>query len=536
MEEHIKPGGRSLYADRFELTSRHGAILTIAWLICAIFQSVHFRWVINPDGVAYAVAAERLVSGHYAMAYNSYWGPAYSWLIASIYSIGVHDWFYAIRASNAVAGLAAGISVYALARELGLRGTGLSTAMLGVFIPLLYWSVEAFPDLLFAAIFTTACTVNLVMLRKPTVAVGACWGFILGLLYLVKSFGAPISFVLFCATLFSLLYRNTDSRRRVGAALTTGVLAWICIAGPWIFLISQKDGHFTLGSSGSYNNSLFGRNTPPNPQSQLLNPPPFEGAVSTFDNAALNRLKPWSPFASAADFLHLAKRTAGNILIVAPAYALLALFACVIVGWDVARAKSQHLYRRSPQVAAAGPAYFLLIGATVPYVVGYVTVTVEDRYLYGAALITWVACLSRLSALTPTERNRRWAFPLAAVIMTLPSALFTVSAIAQSSTNMWTDAAKTARELKSVVPMHASVVSNGQWHRSIVIGFHNSYKFYGEIGGKLGAPIEQLGAHGIEYLFVYKHGEPLPNHLVPKATRVFKTANANLEVFKLAPF
>ncbi|MGH9554313.1 MAG: hypothetical protein ACRD2Y_00690 [Terriglobales bacterium] len=219
------------------------------------------------DPTSYLDIADYYSRADWSHAVNSFWSPLYSWMLALLLAIfrPAPDWEYSL-----VAGLNLAIYLASLAcfltfwktldrlrgRPLGSGFIGLSTtSWLILGYDLFLWAalflvrpgIEA-PDLLLACcIFLAATAVVRIhvgdSLRHNQVLLGTA----LGLGLLAKSAMFPMAFVF----AWVAAPASTPRQRLKSAAAVLGV--FLAIAGPWIALLSWRQGQLTISDSPALN-------------------------------------------------------------------------------------------------------------------------------------------------------------------------------------------------------------------------------------------------------------------------------------------
>ena len=233
--------------------------LVIALAVCQAWAT---RYVIDPDGTAYADIARAWLKGDWIHALNSYWSPLYIWLLTfafAIFSPSIHWQIPLMHAVDLVGFLSAlaawewltsewkswrgpsaqpmltDLTGYCVVAWAGLRLTGLG------------WFNSA--DILVMTLLIAA-TAILVRVRRGVAANSdfAFLGVVLGVGFLAKTaFAAIIPVFLIVLALLS----TPGVIRRVSIT----AVAVFAIAAPFIAAISIAKGHFTIGDSGRLNYS-----------------------------------------------------------------------------------------------------------------------------------------------------------------------------------------------------------------------------------------------------------------------------------------
>jgi len=232
----------------------------VVLLILAGLQAWTARFTATPDGISYVDLSDAVVSGHIGQIVNAYWSPLYPALVGVlrlIFGPGAYWEFAILHALNWLlfaASLAAyeyflnGLTVVAVRwgrLELTTAGGrlvayavfgGLSLMMMPLSLPT--------PDLLLS---TSAFLVFGALLRLGEMSSPRRDAVVLGLALamgsLAKSFFIPWSVVV-------LLVLWMATRRSGRRPTVTAVAVWLVFVGPWCAVLSNHEGHFSVGDTG----------------------------------------------------------------------------------------------------------------------------------------------------------------------------------------------------------------------------------------------------------------------------------------------
>jgi hypothetical protein len=221
----------------------------------------HFRFNAAADTVSYLEIAQKYSHGRVSEAIVLYWSPFYSWLLIPVVRLS--------RAAQVPMGHALQFvllpfvmwSTWRLLKLLHRSGASLSMAgailVLGVglvaalvVIPARYLT----PDLvalgvvlwLVSRIGEEAAGVNDGALHR--LLTGMLWG----LAYLVRTYVAPFGIMIFLLAAMMVRGRDTSPRQHV-RWLGIYLAGFFIIAGPWIGVLSHREGRLTWGESGRNN-------------------------------------------------------------------------------------------------------------------------------------------------------------------------------------------------------------------------------------------------------------------------------------------
>jgi hypothetical protein len=245
----IFPGEKRLMLALIALSLVIGAVS--AWLS---------RSDMNPDGISYLDLSDRILNGNVAGIVNGYWGPVYPALLAAVRWIlrpSAALEFRAVHAANYVA-FAIGLITFSLfILEVISRSSWTPARRKAILLwgyALFLWSsvtqvtvAIVTPDLLLSALIWL---VAFLMLKasddRPLVSLAL--GAVCAVAFLTKS-------VMFLASAPFLLC-SLPTRRTTRAALLS-IIAFVCVAGPWIGALSRQKGRFTFGDTGKLAYALF---------------------------------------------------------------------------------------------------------------------------------------------------------------------------------------------------------------------------------------------------------------------------------------
>jgi hypothetical protein len=246
------------------------------WIIAVILGFAHAwadrHYLENTDAMSYLDVAEAYLRADWGAAINTYWGPLYSWLTALVFLLvkPAPYWKFALLhlvnftiyliAFGCFDCLINQLIHYQRSRHNELITAGLINlpgwAWLALGYPLCLWSLlylvkirEESPDMLVAAAVFLAGSIVLRMLRHPgNWVLWVLLGVTLGLGYLSKAVMLPVSLAFMAVTLFL----NGGFRKGVPRVIIVGI-AFLIIAGPFIFAMSRSKGRLTFGESGRLN-------------------------------------------------------------------------------------------------------------------------------------------------------------------------------------------------------------------------------------------------------------------------------------------
>ena len=124
------------------------------------------------------------------------------------------------------------------------------------------------PDMLAAALFFLSSGLFLKLLTKPTKLAACLFGFSCGFGYLAKA-------VMFSLTALYLVLMSTSLLRRKVVCIVLAAACFALIAAPWVWLMSSKAEHFSIGESAKFVYINLVEERDPVSAEGLIHPPPI---------------------------------------------------------------------------------------------------------------------------------------------------------------------------------------------------------------------------------------------------------------------
>jgi len=239
------------------------------YALILVFLQVFMGWYQNfSDATHYLWLADKYAEGDWKNAINTYWGPMISWLLVILKPI-INEPFVRFRILQIILGAIAIVLVNKiLNKKLGVGGKHYLYIMAFVSAIASYVWFYLTPDLLLL------CGVLLFILTLINYDASSKYGFVKlalmgAVLFFIKSMGLYL-FVLTIAGKF-VFERNQWNLRSLIANIKIGLLTLVFVA-PWIYLISQKHGSFTLGTGAEHNYKMNSPRITPDIYGELGNP------------------------------------------------------------------------------------------------------------------------------------------------------------------------------------------------------------------------------------------------------------------------
>lgn len=230
----------------------------------------------NADVTSYFDLADQIQSHHWTWVVNAYWNPLYPALLALARSAMHADVWHEMQAGRilnvataffvllASAYFADSVLKLSLSRlDQGMTEAGLlrpsRSSILMASLLITFWLIvrnlsvnTVRPDLVLTFFLIVAFAALCNVLRTGSMLQFVLLGAAFGLAYLTKSVAFPV----FAFTLLVLVVLGLRRRRFLPGILLT-VLVFAAIAGPYIFALSKRTGHFSTGESGGDNYAWY---------------------------------------------------------------------------------------------------------------------------------------------------------------------------------------------------------------------------------------------------------------------------------------
>jgi hypothetical protein len=225
------------------------------------------RHDVNADGISYLDLGDTVFAHGIKAAANVTWGPAYTWTLGAALKLArpsrPHELMVVMGVNLVILAVLLAVfawwlsELFALLRERGARPLISEQLLVLLAYAILAWAVlsgvtvsAVTPDMLLAVAGFAATAILLRIARlggSPGAWLGL--GLVLGLGYLTKSgFIAPA--LVACAAC-TVMTSGGMSRRLLALALTFG--ACLCIATPFIAVLSSREGRLEVSSNGALN-------------------------------------------------------------------------------------------------------------------------------------------------------------------------------------------------------------------------------------------------------------------------------------------
>jgi len=290
---------------------KNSLIVSVIYWLLAIILFPYLRYYIdNPDTFSYISISEKYANGDFSEGINGYWSPLICWLLAIPIRFNA-DPVVAFKVFQLLIGWFALIQ-WSLLTKRFLQNNIFRTLLTISAVPfLLSWSLlNLSSDLLFLSIILLYLNI---VCKESFFTNDTFWlhaGIIGAALYLSKSFGFIFFIIHFSTIVFYQIFKQRDRifRNRLINNYIVSMLCFLILTGGWIFLLSKKYHHFTIGETVSFNLS---KEVAPTAEQKIELPILKGGLFIPINSTATNawedpglgfKYTPLKPFSSSSDF------------------------------------------------------------------------------------------------------------------------------------------------------------------------------------------------------------------------------------------
>jgi hypothetical protein len=387
----------------------------------------------NADGISYLDIGDAYFRGDWANAINAVWSPFYSWILgfANFVVKPSMAWeFPTVQVINFLIFLAAlvgfeymwaGVRIPAVENS---KSTGIQIPdwmwwslgyLLFIWVALSLielWAVT--PDMLMALfVFLAAGLIARIRLGDDRLRIFLLLGLVLGLGYLSKTFMFSVAFV-FLGLAWLVQKPSWSSFHRT--ALSFGV--FLLVSLPFILLISEKQGKFTIGEAGTITFLRYVDGVPfphwqgdpgtgiyPTHPSRIIHRAPtiyeFGEPVGGTYPITMDPSYWYQGITPRFDFGSLLARLIASLLVYAELFLQKQgiLVACILALYGMGQRRKLTFY-------SALQSWVLVLPAVISFGL-YALVLVEERYVGVFILLTWADILANVR-LPDVDANRLW--------------------------------------------------------------------------------------------------------------------------------
>ena len=381
----------------------YGHILVAA--LCQLFalwwSLQYYRYLLNPDGVAYLRIAQYVQQGASELMISGYWGPLLSWLMVPLLALGVEALMAARLALmvSAFVFLGGAVAVFAVMRL--PRRHCITATWLTVYATISWTFREIAPDLLLSGLLCLATATALSPRWTQRCSGPLLSGTLFGIAYLTKAVAFPLAFMLtgLSAVVQWRIYQRPQAA--TGRACLVALLWFALVATPWVVVLSVHYGHPTFSTSGKINHALAGpRDVDRFHPVYRVYHIPEPGRLTQWEEPSVMAYHYWSPLERVDYFVYQGVRILKNSVLISLnllrydllGLGFLSLFIVFLAPWPSAAT-----------LAAAPWRMAILPSATIAAI--YLPVYGNDlRYYYAIYPFILAAALSLPQTLAPFDR------------------------------------------------------------------------------------------------------------------------------------
>ncbi|KAF5057530.1 hypothetical protein DSECCO2_355830 [anaerobic digester metagenome] len=473
-------------------------ILVLAlYLFLSAILFANFKYMINPDGIAYISIAKDYLNGHIFYAINGYWSPLYSWILIPFICIwpGNLGNVMVAKILAIIIGLFVFVAVYLIVDKLNFNNY-LKMVILFALIPImLHFSLNfIMPDLLVTCILLYYLNFLMDEKYRKTIYMGLLTGLLGVLAFLAKSYVFYFFLIHFILTNLFYIKKFPLDKSNVKKNLLMGLSVFLIISGVWSGVISEKYQTITIGTTGSYNYALVGpESNGPAVYQGLINPT-NEFSVSSWEDPSYLQMKKWNPLASPHNLAHQFMITANNInkLIFILSVLLVPVFAIVFALFFLFKSRETSIKNN----------IILILGTMVLYTAGYVMILIEERYLWFVLILSFILGFYCLKLLYEEKYIKMKFFRIIAMLLAVSLAFYPILSLHEYS-----GASKIFYEISLDLKsngINGNLVSNDQWEIMNYFSYYLDSKYYGMTKNQSDSELkETLISHQIDYYFLW---------------------------------
>ncbi|MCS7052450.1 MAG: hypothetical protein NZM09_01810 [Ignavibacterium sp.] len=472
--------------------NKHLFISILFYLICWFIAAKYFIHGINPDSISYISISKKYYNGNFFEAINAYWGPLFSWLLLPSFLLKIEQHIFARLITIFLS-----IILFVLINKFLIRlNVNEKIRVLGIYffiLPAIYFSFYRLtPDyllLIITLIYVYLTTEEKFWDSKSLVFLSSFLG---ALMFLTKSYGLMffLSYQTILIFIEYLLYKKIS--KIVLVRYIVSIILFLILIAPWIYLLSEKYGSFTISSSGTINLRIV------NPELNFKHPsidsgfaiPSDKFSVSAWDDPNINSYPNWNPFSNIQDLKYFVFNTLKNVLkfllffiVFSPP---LALFAFLIKVKDL---KNIILLK-------------ILIAAII-FALGYTPIYIENRYIWPTfILLSLIGFYSLSSAQIKIFTSKTYSV-LINLIIIISFSPFMIYGLKQQAPN--NDFYFQAKNIKDRFELFGNFASTNHWEQGLAFSYFLNSKFFGTEKLSINNPklYEKAKKLGINYIFDY---------------------------------
>ncbi len=471
---------------------KHFLISFAIYLFFFLLLFTKFQYVVNTDAISYFSIAKKYFNGHFTEAINGYFGPLYSWLLLPAYIMNIEPVIFS-RIINVIFSLMLFVLVSRYLIVLDADPKILIISVYYFIIPGLlfsFWYIT--PDYLLLILSLCLILLSLsddYLLNIRTAILSAI---LASLLFLTKSFGLVFFLIFQFAVVLILISNNKLQKKKIIFNYLLSISLFIILISPWIYLISNKYGEFTISTSGKINLLIV------NPELNFHHPsiesgivqPSDRYAVSAWDDPDLSSYPDWSPVNSVHDLKHFISNFLRNV---AKFFLMLLLFNPFFI-FTVFSVDKSLLKQKKFKIVL----FTLLLNGIL-----YCFVYVESRYIWLSlvlfSILTLIMLREFLNKITLNKLTRIFV----PTLLSISTLLFVYFAFNKTITD--SRGYEYSKQILQKYNLRGNIATTNHWWLGLQISYFLDSKFYGEEKNAVLNKdlIAKLRDAGIDYLFDY---------------------------------
>ncbi len=466
-------------------------IASFLYLILWIIASNFLIHGINPDSISYISISKKYFDGNFSEAINGYWGPLFSWIILPSYLVKLEPHIFA-RIVFGVFSILLFILINKFFIKFQLNDKIKTLGIYFFILPAIFFSFYRLtPDylLLILTLFYVYTTLDEnFWIKKSQVVISSVLG---ALMFLTKSYG--LMFFLAFQTILLLIefISNKKISKTVISNYLLSVVSILILISPWIYLLSNKYGSFTISSSGSVNIKIV------NPELNFRHPSIESGfkapsdiySISAWDDPDINSYPEWNPFSTFQNLRYFLINTVKNIF---KLFIFILAFAPLLSSFIFLLKKKDF----------RNPVLLKLLSAGLIYGLGYTTIYVENRYIWPSLIIFSFIGLIVLNNyyIHFLKDKARSIINLIIISSFLPFFFYGLNQ--QLPT---TSAYYQAESIKNKFKISGNFASTNYWDHGLALTYFLNSKFFGTEKLPINSDklLEKAQKSGINYIFDY---------------------------------
>lgn len=505
---------------RFKSLNRSNLVLftvSLIYLLICIILINHYQYETGNDLISYINIACLYLEGDIPNAINGYWSPLLSWIVLPflwIYGSSPLNALYAYHISQIVIGLFTLIGAFFLSSRLRLNDVWRTLVLLSVLpfiICLALTSVQ--PDFLLICILLFYFYVIFDEDYPKNLSHGVVCGVLGSITYMTKSYA--LFFFLGHFTIFNILhyfnnFTSIDKKRTV-TNFFVGLVVFLVISGLWVGVISTKYNDFTYSTSSKFNHAILGPESPGHPTSWPgLITPPYQKAVSAWDDPSLLKVESWNPFESINHILYQLSLIKKNLIDLIGIYISFTILSLIIIPVGIILSIMSLKKPLNWKKILKQKELIYLLTTILIYPMGYLVLTLEARYVW---IVYILLLLMGLNILKQLFQKKYFTKSCKIVLTTLLIVSFLILPI--NGIIYYYDMDKSlvdiSNGLKEIHPIHGNIASNGNmrnggYKQSLYLSYYLESRYYGFTDDISGLELKkQLDNHEINYYILWEN-------------------------------